>query len=341
MPGSRGVGRDDLALGFGKRCWAWLGSMLVPFLWAMTPCVSHGADPRSAGELKRFDLPQTFLDQTRYYWLFVPEMDEDTHELPLIIMLHGAFSTPKKAMKRTGWNALAAREHVLVAYPSGGYGVWGLMKHWNAGHCCGAAAKKEMDDVGFLDAVIEHIDGHYPLDRSRIYVVGFSNGGMLAYRFAAERSAKVAAVGVVAASTGGRPDLDEPFWHIPEPAMPVPVMIMHGIDDDSVPYEGTDSNGGKGRQYVSVEASTAFWRRHNRCEGDAQTRELGGSEATRTDWYDGGGRDMVALIKLRGWGHRWPGMRATARLREEHGLHGFQAAEVFWAFLKTHEREVK
>ena len=55
-------------------------------------------------------------------------------------------------------------------------------------------------------------------------MVGFSNGGMLTYRFAAERGDFLAAAAPMAASIGGRPSEDLPEWRIPEPVRPIPII---------------------------------------------------------------------------------------------------------------------
>ena len=55
-------------------------------------------------------------------------------------------------------------------------------------------------------------------------MVGFSNGGMLTYRFAAERGDLLAAAAPMAASIGGRPSEDLPEWRIPEPVRPIPLI---------------------------------------------------------------------------------------------------------------------
>ena len=89
--------------------------------------------------------------------------------------------------KFSGFSALADREKFLVLYPDG-MGLFGYLQHWNAGHCCGKAAKDKVDDVGFIAAAIEDVCDHLRVDRSRIYMLGFSNGGMMAYRFAAEKT---------------------------------------------------------------------------------------------------------------------------------------------------------
>ena len=48
---------------------------------------------------------------------------------------------------------------------------------WNAGSCCAVPTR---NDVGYLVDVVHAVAGSVPVDSSRVYIVGFSNGGMMA-----------------------------------------------------------------------------------------------------------------------------------------------------------------
>ena len=54
------------------------------------------------------------------------------------------------------------------------------------GNCCGKAEEKKVDDVGFINALIEELEANYAIDPRRIYVTGMSNGAMMSYRLACE-----------------------------------------------------------------------------------------------------------------------------------------------------------
>ena len=95
------------------------------------------------------------------------------------MVLHGARGTARDMRAKLGWDALADREGLVVAYPDG------LDRTWNAGRCCGPARDRKVDDVGFLDALVT------PLRRDDgvgdVYAVGFSNGAMMSYAWACAR----------------------------------------------------------------------------------------------------------------------------------------------------------
>ena len=255
--------------------------------------------------------------------IHVPRGFEDRRFLPLVVALHGAFSGAAAMERESGLSRLADREGFVVAYPNG-YGFLGIARHWNSGHCCGPARAGGTDDVAFVDRVIGHVSERLPVDPERIYVVGFSNGGMLAHRYAAERAGRVAAVAVVAGTIGGRADTGEPEWRIPAPSRPVPLILLHGTADDRVPYGGTPTRETDGRSWLSVEEAVSFWRAHNSAGTAPETRREGA--IVRLVWR---GESPVVLLRIEGLGHVWPGRSQAAASSD------FDAAEAIWAFFSS------
>jgi polyhydroxybutyrate depolymerase len=252
--------------------------------------------------------------------------------LPLVVVVHGAFDTARGIEEISGFSRLADRESFIVLYPEG-IGIFGLLQHWNAGHCCGKAAADEIDDVGYLAAAIEEVSARLAVDRRRIYMVGFSNGGMMTYRFAAERTDLLAAAAPMAASIGGRATAAGPDWTIPAPRNPLPILILHGLEDDDVRFEGGPSlhRGGE-RRYFSVERSLDFWVAANGCSGPPSESQIAGGAVRTQNWGTCAEGAVTALTTIAGWGHFWPGPYFTAELPADHPLIGYDAAEVVWAF---------
>jgi polyhydroxybutyrate depolymerase len=290
--------------------------------------------------------PRTYKDTVdiraggfrRSYLVHIPSGYAPETSLPLVVVIHGAFDTADGMERFSGFSRLADRENFVVLYPNG-MGILGFLQHWNAGHCCGIAARDNLDDVGFVAATIEDVCARVHVDRHRIYMVGFSNGGMLAYRFAAERGDLVAAVAPLAASIGGRPAEGIPEWRIPEPVQPVSIITMHGLLDDGVPYEGGVSHyRGGSRTYRSVAESVGFWVDRNGCrEQEIRQSMYGGRVSLK--WWKGCKNDTeVALYSIKEWGHLWPGQYFMAALPEDDPLRNFDAAEIIWDFFKSHRR---
>ena len=275
----------------------------------------------------------------RTYLVHVPPNYSPQKPLPLVVVIHGAFDTAAGMEKYSTFSDLADRESFIVMYPNG-MGIFGLFQHWNAGHCCGKAANDDVDDVGFIASAINDVRVRLQIDPSRIYMVGFSNGGMLAYRFAAERGDILAAVAPLAASIGGRPSEDAPQWRIPDPVKPLSVITIHGMADDDIVYEGGVSlHRGGTRTFWSVNESIDFWVRHNGCHPNAAATELNHGHVRIHTWGACSNDTEVVLYLMENWGHVWPGRYFTAELEEEDPLKDFDAAEVIWDFFKSHTRK--
>lgn len=180
----------------------------------------------------------------RPYRLFTPTGKK--RPLPLVVALHGGLNNGAMLEEQSGLNAEAQRQKFLVAYPDGFLGTW------NAGKCCWGARMFNIDDVGFLDALIDGLVKSGKADKRRVYVTGFSNGGGMAYRYLCERAKKLAAVAVVSGSLGT--DC--------APAKKVSVLAVHGTADPAVPYYGGNNMDWDVQiPYPPVAEVMEFWRR--------------------------------------------------------------------------------
>ena len=96
-----------------------------------------------------------------------------------VLVLHSLGHTAAEPVDQ-GWTATSDRHGFVAIYPERG-------TSWNAGLCCGSAAADLRDDVSWLAGVVELARAKYHL--KTIYLAGFSNGGMMVERLAAERPA--------------------------------------------------------------------------------------------------------------------------------------------------------
>jgi polyhydroxybutyrate depolymerase len=223
----------------------------------------------------------------RTYRVFRPATLAKSAPVPLVVMLHGGFGTGLQAEKAYHWDEAATRYGFVVLYPDG------IRRAWNAGICCGAPERDNVDDVGFLSALIDQIAREQNVDRSRIYVTGISNGAMMAYRMACEAPLDIAAIGPVAGT------LTVPCAQ----AKPTSVLAVHGLADAFVPFEGGVGKGFSRASRPSVPASLAHWREIDGCTMPAERSSGSVTESPATCPH---GR-AVELITIEGAGHQWPG----------------------------------
>lgn len=156
------------------------------------------------------------------------------------------------------------------------------------------------------------------MDLSRIYLVGFSNGGGLTHLLACdpEVSAQIAAVAIVSGAFYKDHALkgDEALFRVCENGKdkPLPVLEMHGSADPVIHYDGKSTPDG---ETYAIEEWLGGWRERNGCAG-AQTesrRDIHDGSVQKTEWWCGMGRegakDVVVHYFIRGFGHGWPSTR--------------------------------
>ena len=219
-------------MGLGTSTWLVL-ALLASSLWGSTTLAAAAVDST------RHTL--VVGAQVRSYLLHVPLAARTTSGSsghgggwPLVIALHGGGGNATQFEQDSGLDALADREGFAVAYPFGTGRLQDRLLTWNAGHCCGQAQDRQVDDVAFVAAIIGELVRSAGVDRRRVYVVGHSNGGMLAHRIGEALPDRVAAiVSVAGAYVPGVPV--EGSGVLPRA---VPVLHIHSVDDPRAPYAG-------------------------------------------------------------------------------------------------------
>jgi polyhydroxybutyrate depolymerase len=260
-----------------------------------------------------------FGGRTRTYLLHSPEGYDGKAPLALVLVLHGALQGAASVEPVSGMSAKADKEKFLVAYPNG-TSRSGLAPTWNAGACCGYAQTNNVDDAGFLRALIDKLEHDYNVDPKRIFATGISNGGMMSYRLACELADRIAAI----APVEGAQDVDC------RPSGPVSVLVFHGTADLLVPYNGgtTPMQFGGKRKDTPVSSTVAFWVKQDGCSktpGHEEANQL------RIDTYTGcQGGAGVTLYTIEGGRHMWPGARLSGN--------DVPATDIMWSFFAAHPK---
>jgi len=226
-----------------------LGVVLV-LMGALTALAASGVAARAAGvERPSFS--------GRGMIVYAPARPPPAGGRALVVVLHGGLGNAERiesARSEHGLNmdALAQKDGFVVAYLNGtpvtlrmGPDVLG----WNAGGgCCGQSAANGIDDVGYIRGAVAFLAGRYGVDKTRVFVMGHSNGAMMAQRLICETDVFAAAVAV-----SGPLNLN--LQTCPN-ARGRRVLAIHGADDQNVPIAGGQGTKGVSQAvYRSEDAS--------------------------------------------------------------------------------------
>jgi polyhydroxybutyrate depolymerase len=221
-------------------------------------------------------------------------------KVPLLLAFHGGLGRPEQMEKLTGFMALAETYGICVAYPEG------VKRYWNDGR--ELEKRRSIDDVQFIEELIDHLRESLPIDEKRIYACGISNGGFFCQFLATQASSRFAAVASVAAT------VHEPMFRSLKPARPVPILFIVGEEDPVVPYRGGEIElaGKKSGHVVDFEQGLKYWIEHNLAMSVPCEKLL--PALTPTDFTrirqltfnaTTGGAEVVVYV-VEGGGHTWP-----------------------------------
>jgi len=284
------------------------------------------ADAAPAVDASSYDA--SAIVAARPYTAHVPPSYDPAKPTPLVLMFHGASVTGDVEESYLRFAAASDAHGFLYAYGTGTVDKDGN-PFWNATDACCNFYGSTVDDVTYVDAMIDDMVAKYNVDKKRVYLVGHSNGGFLAHRYACDRAPRVAAIAALAGDNWADASKCNPTTH-------VSVVQIHGDMDETIHYDGGTTmsvSGATGGAYPSAHASVATWAAKNACTGALAATgmtldldaNLTGNE-TKVETYGGcpSGYD-VALWTIQG------GMHAPAITRP-----GF--VDAVWIFLAAHPR---
>jgi polyhydroxybutyrate depolymerase len=251
----------------------------------------------------------------RQYILYQPPL-KTGHSItwPLLLVLHGGGGTNRGMLRLTNrkFNELADRDGFFVVYPQG------IDKSWNDGRPdkISGAHRKGIDDVGFLQALIEDLIARYPIDAKRIFVTGISNGGLMSYRLGCSLPDKIRAIAPVTAQ------IPAAIASLCGSESTVSLAVFNGTADPLVPYNGGQITVFRRQRgaVLSTDETIRIWRRKNRCSPEAGVTEFpdvaaDGTRVTKIEYSRCKNESKVVLYRIEGGGHTWPDGRQYLPVR--------------------------
>lgn len=300
-------------------------------VWAMWQ--SYPPLPKLAGHLERGALEHG--GRTRTWIAYVP--DRPQPHPALLIVLHASMGTGERARQVFGYDfdLLADRQGFLAVYPQGYEG------HWNDIKARGpfAAKRENVDDVGFLHALVDRLAWDHDVDRGRVYITGISNGGGMVLRLALQTPDFARAYAAVVSSLPAPENLA-----VAPKNQPVSLLLMNGTGDPFNPWHGGDvvlyGVWGNRGPVLSAQASIDYFRKLAGLDGAPQVTRFpdrdpsDGSTAERSVWSAPGKR-RVALVTIQGGGHEAPHPALYGPRLLGHSNRDLHAATEIWEFFQA------
>jgi polyhydroxybutyrate depolymerase len=264
----------------------------------------------------------------RSYILHVPASYDGSQPVPLVLVFHGGGGKADGIMQSSGFNQLADEKGFIVVYPNGTGRLGDKLLTWNGGACCGFAMTNNIDDVGFVRAIVAELQTSYKIDAKRIYATGLSNGGILSFRLACEASDLFAAIAPVSGTLN---------FKSCAPSQPVSVIEFHGTDDTHIQYEGGyGPNSIAQVMFASVKDSIDFWLAADSCPTTPQTKSFADIQH---DTYANCAQGIaVELYTIIGGQHAWPGSAGPAWPGGDEPTQTISATQLMWDFFIAHPK---
>ena len=170
--------------------------------------------------------------------LRVPSDYSQDTPTPLVVLLHGYGSSGVRQESYMKFGKLVDSHGFLLVRPDGTQeSTEEGRRFWNASKACCNFEGSTIDDSAYVLSVIEAVRSRYTVDPKRVYLIGHSNGGFMSYRAAHDHSDRIAAI----ASLAGAASTDD----LPAPLHPVHILQIHGTDDATIAYAGSEIRGAR------------------------------------------------------------------------------------------------
>ena len=204
----------------------------------------------------------------------------------LVIALHGANQDAAYLQSLAKWETVADTAKFVVVYANG------VNRYWDI---------SGTSDLLFMQTIIDNMHSRYHINKNRVYLTGFSMGGMFTYYAANKMADKIAAFAPVSGYPMGGPNAYA--------SRPVPILHTHGTADDVCVYSGV-------QQHIDA------WVKFNGCNATPEIikpypKSKPNSPASLKRYKGGKNGVEVALLTLADKGHWWSMDTAQALTSEE------------------------
>ena len=229
-------------------------------------------------------------DTTRTARVRVPDALSSGAPAHLLIALHGSQDSGPNFQRGSRIDEVGT-DDLIIAYPTAAKG------NWAEGCDCNVADRLQIDDLGFMGALIDSIGARYNVAPERTYAMGYSQGGLFAYRLACHMGDAFAAVAAVSAP------MSVPLSHNCNPGEATSVLTLHGALDRVLPWGGTSAGS---LSLLSAPNTAGFWAEEFDCAPSRQeTLRSGDATLRAVQWESCRDGVRVSLYEMPDGAHTW------------------------------------
>ena len=272
---------------------------LFLFSWALICILSDGYSQSAA--VKKDSIRVDGIDRSFWYKSPASKLKDPS----LVFILHGSGGSGEQMLKRAPeLMDISDQENFIAVYPSG------YLNYWN--ECRKAANSKanqmNINEEDFFKGMIRYFHQQYNINRRKVFVVGTSGGGHMAYKLALTMPDQIQAITAIIANLPDTNNLD-----CPEMRKPMNVMIVNGTKDNTNPYDGGEVILGSGNfGFVrSTDRTFAYWSQLAGYTESPRMRVLPDTDPndgkTIEEYVFSGRKKEVILLKVIGGKHDYPG----------------------------------
>jgi polyhydroxybutyrate depolymerase len=271
----------------------------------------------------------------RNFTIHTPPGFTNSTPVPLVIMLHGGGGNMTSAQGFTNLNSVSNANGFLAIYPEG----FGIVPSGGFSWADGRGTSADIagiDDVGFIDKLLDYLIANYSINTNKMYICGFSNGGFMTQRLACQLNQRFAAM----ASLGSI--MDTTLFANCNPLRAIPMMFVMGTDDPLVPYNGGPMSGNV-TPIVSIDTLINFWKTNNNCLTTNLPINLPDIDPTENstvtvfNYTNCFCNSNISFYKINGGGHTWPGVEIPSyEVIAGQTNEDIQASVELWNFFNAH-----
>lgn len=270
----------------------------------------------------------------RTYRLHIP-VGFDNTLTPVVLDFHGFTSSANDQVSISGFETLADTEGFIVVSPFGSVAPLAGQTYWNTTTDDDVGT---VDDVAFVDELLDRLATSLCVDLDRVYATGLSNGGFFSSRLACDLADRIAAIGSVAGIN---------FYDDCAPTRPVPVLHFHGTDDPIIPFDGGPSTlfdlvdvgsdiptAETVNFFVPIDREVGEWAAANGCGSEPEVSAV--SDEVEFREYPACSADVAFYVT--DGGHTWPGSAGSVALEAILGSTtlDIDATALIWEWFSEH-----